>query len=690
MGGCANPKTYLLLAAFSLTIVSSAMSGTIYVDDDAAGANDGSSWTDAFNYLQDALADANSAAKPVEIRVAHGIYTPDSNSAEPNGTGDRAATFQLINGIILKGGFAGFSEADPNARNIDAYETILSGDLHGNDRDVNDPNDIRDDPFRAENSYHVVTASDTDKTAVLDGFTIASGNANGRYNTHERLGGGMYTDSGGATVLSCKFRSNSAKRSGGGIHNSSSVLRLINCTFQANIAKRGGGMQNQTGDLTFINCTFRDNIATFGAGGMGIEDSNATLTDCAFSGNKAGYMVGGLHSINSNATLTNCILTGNVSFPSQMGMGGGIGGGLGISDGNVIVTECIFNGNSAVAGGGMFGYGSLTLNNCIFSGNSALSWGGGMDNWSRNVPAKINNCIFSGNSAGYMGGGIRNSEYYCSATLTNCTLIGNSAVYGGGGIYNEYKSSATLTNCILWGNTAARGPQVEMRKKESVTEVYYSCIEGGEDEIYDPYDGLIWGPGNIDADPCFIDTGYWDPNGTPDDANDDVWVDGDYHLLSGSPCIDTGDPNYIAGPNETDLDGRPRIIGGRIDMGAYEDSPTISAEIRIVPRTINLQSKGKWINAFLWLPKDYNVTDIDSSSVLLEDEIEPQWVWFDEEEQVAMVRFSREEVQDILTLGEVGLTITGQFTEGTVFEAKDVIIVINNGSRKSAKQEKTK
>jgi hypothetical protein len=125
-------------------------------------------------------------------------------------------------------------------------------------------------------------------------------------------------------------------------------------------------------------------------------------------------------------------------------------------------------------------------------------------------------------------------------------------------------------------------------------------------------------------------------------------------------------------------------------MGAYEYGTTISAEAQIVPRTINLQSKGKWINAFLWLPEDYNVIDIDTHSVLLEGEIETQWVSFDEEEQVGMVMFRREEVQDILTIGEVGLTITGQLTDGTIFEAKDVIIVINKGSRKSAKQEKTK
>jgi hypothetical protein len=80
------------------------------------------------------------------------------------------------------------------------------------------------------------------------------------------------------------------------------------------------------------------------------------------------------------------------------------------------------------------------------------------------------------------------------------------------------------------------------------------------------------GPGNIDIDPCFVNPGYWDPNGTPTNANDDFCANGDYHLLMDSPCINAGDPNYIAEPNETDLDGLSRIVGDRIDMGAYEFS----------------------------------------------------------------------------------------------------------------------
>jgi hypothetical protein len=92
----------------------------IYVDDAAAGNNEGTSWENAYVYLQDALADAETSEKPVEIRVAQGIYKPDQGANQT--PGDREATFQLINGVTLKGGYAGIGANDPNDR--DRQKTI--------------------------------------------------------------------------------------------------------------------------------------------------------------------------------------------------------------------------------------------------------------------------------------------------------------------------------------------------------------------------------------------------------------------------------------------------------------------------------------------------------------------------------------------------------------------------------------
>ena len=159
-----NIKSWLAISVFLLLMVSTATAEIIFVDADATGANDGSSWADAYNYLQDALADAN---LDDEIHVAQGIYKPDQGVNQT--PGDRTETFQLKNGVSIKGGYAGFGESDPNARDIELYETILSGDLYGDDG----PDFANND----ENSYHVVTSIRTDETAVLDGFTITAGNA---------------------------------------------------------------------------------------------------------------------------------------------------------------------------------------------------------------------------------------------------------------------------------------------------------------------------------------------------------------------------------------------------------------------------------------------------------------------------------------------------------------------------------
>jgi len=208
----------------------------VYVDVDAIGANNGMSWFDAYWYLQDVLAAAVSGD---EIRVAKGTYKPDRSSHSPDGSGDRAATFQLKNGVIIIGGYAGFGESDPNVRDVGLYATILSGDLSGND--VGGP----DDPSRAENSYHVVTGSGTDETAVLDGFTIASGNANGPHPYQQ--GGGMYNHASQPTLNNCIFSYNLAAN-GGGMWNGESCPKLTNCSLTSNSVKgewaSGAGMEN--------------------------------------------------------------------------------------------------------------------------------------------------------------------------------------------------------------------------------------------------------------------------------------------------------------------------------------------------------------------------------------------------------------------------------------------------------------
>jgi len=313
-------KSILLLIILFSCICGSAEAKTIYVDASASSCGDGLSWVTAYKYLQDALEDAN-ASPDCNIYVAEGTYNPDQNCANPGGTGDRMATFQLINDVAIYGGFPTGGCAW-NDRNWDMNETILSGDLLGNDVVVADPCELLNDPCRAENSYHVVTGSNTDETAILDGFTITAGNANDP--NYSVAGGGMYNDSGSPTVKNCTFKRNSAHggydghsyQGGGGMYNYYHNIyergpTITDCKFIENWSECGGGMcNNYYSEPTLTNCVFTGNSAEDG-GGMSNHYRDPTLTNCTFTDNSAVDNGGGIYNGSSEPTLTNCILWDN-------------------------------------------------------------------------------------------------------------------------------------------------------------------------------------------------------------------------------------------------------------------------------------------------------------------------------------------------------------------------------------------
>jgi len=326
----------------------------IYVDADAVGANDGSSWADAYRYLQDALAVARSRD---EIRVAQGIYKPDQGKDQA--AGDRQRTFRLGHATV-KGGYAGFGGFEPNERDLARYETILSGDLNGND----EPNFVSTD----DNSFRVVTALDD---AVLDGFTITGGNSDGS-------GAGMTCVTANATISNCIFRSNAAVH-GGAMY------------ISGRKPKRAAGKFIGLSPV-LSNCRFINNSAIYG-GAILINDSSPNLTDCIFAGNST------------------------IALTSSSGIGGAVRNVF--SDPNLI--NCVFKGNSAVRGGAIFNQQSDPIfEGCTFVGNTVRGTrraGIGSAIYNTCSNPKLIGCIFSDNS-GDEAGPIHNHE--SSPTLTNC------------------------------------------------------------------------------------------------------------------------------------------------------------------------------------------------------------------------------------------------------------------------------
>ena len=448
--------------------VSTASAQTLYVDNDATGPHDGASWCNAFTELYEALDAASSGAV---VRVANGTYFPDTTGlANP-----QDATFQLVNGVTIEGGYAGCGAPDPNARDIPTHVTRLSGDLFGDD-DPNGPASPRTsncctvssgpgcDDFACEfrvcqtrpecctgvwdyrcrgiakniccttcgtnltlcdNVFHVVTASGTNAATVLDGLTILGGNAVGG-DPADQNGGGIYNEAGSPTIQDCTISWNTAGQNGGGFYNAAgSEPTVIRTVFENNTARGWpgvGGVQT-------------------GGGGMASFDSNPRVVDSTFRANEAviwddGICAGGgMLNYRSGAIVQNC------TFENNYGEVAG-GGAANVRLGDMTFSGCTFIGNSAgswIGAGGLFASGlsqlgdnTLLITGCVFRENSSGWLAGGALVDGRDALEIITDCAFIQNSANASGGGLLGGDL-----ISNCTFVQNSSASNGGGLSTQ-------------------------------------------------------------------------------------------------------------------------------------------------------------------------------------------------------------------------------------------------------------
>ncbi|MFQ5809036.1 MAG: right-handed parallel beta-helix repeat-containing protein, partial [Armatimonadota bacterium] len=367
------------IAAVSLLAAVSAPGwAVVHVDiGNGAGPWDGESWATAYRTVQEGLNAAHDAGGG-EVWVAEGTYKPTS-------TTDRRVSLELKPGVAIYGGFGG-AETARDQRDWATHVTVLSGD-------IGTPGDLSD------NSYHVVTGADD---AVIDGFTITGGNADGK--AYHGKGGGMVN-------YDASFRMTRlprAPRTGGGpgvVAGSGFSPTVANCIFTGNSAREGGAVYNyDDASGTLRDCTFTANWADKGGAIVNRMASNCTVTNCTFSRNRARWRGGAVfNDYGSSATFANCRFIEN----STDGNGG------------AMYTDDTSS---------QIGHTSPVVRDCTFERNTAKLRGGGIANYNKCTPT-IEGCTFTGNRAGTGGGAIAN-DYRVTVAVTDCTFADNSAAEG--------------------------------------------------------------------------------------------------------------------------------------------------------------------------------------------------------------------------------------------------------------------
>jgi hypothetical protein len=124
-------RTALLAGVSGCWLVVGVAGATVlYVDDDAPLGGDGTSWATAFRYLHDAVAAAEDRD---ELRVAGGVYRPDLVEGAPTNPQSPDTIWIEQQGLTISGGYAGLGAINPDGRDIEAYETVITGDVNGDD-----------------------------------------------------------------------------------------------------------------------------------------------------------------------------------------------------------------------------------------------------------------------------------------------------------------------------------------------------------------------------------------------------------------------------------------------------------------------------------------------------------------------------------------------------------------------------
>lgn len=487
--------------------------GVVYVDSDANGVGDGSSWPDAFTSLQDALLAWSPGAS---VWVAEGVYHPDQGQGVS--LGDKEAVFQLPAGMRLIGGFSG-DETSEEQRQLGQFVSLLSGDLSNNDGG--------DFPIgslsRNDNSDRIVEIDNAlQDRVIIDGFTIDGGHA-------PTWGGGVYVGPGGsATIRNTKFQNNVAMQCGGGLASLGTVY-VSHSLFENNYADYGRGSCAGGSGGALYQYTASDYLGH-------LETPRVEWTE--FRNNHTEECGGGLASGEGGLDVSNSIFSSNTS-----GYGGGACLGANFQEGPSRYFNVRFYGNVAndYGGGGFYSsYGNVLFANAVFSGNGvgpdySTSWGG----------------------AAYLERSV--------ATFHSSSFFENYAERGT--LFYMEKGELSVLNSILHTTDSSDSTWVAAWEPDSVI-VTSSLIPALSPSFVVHSDVLHGDPG------YFSPFGVDGLAGSPDDdlslRSDSPLRDIGNDSLLPHDLLDLDNDGDMSEAIPHDVTSRFRVHGGQVDMGAYE------------------------------------------------------------------------------------------------------------------------
>lgn len=426
--------------------------GIAYVDSAATGSNNGSSWTNAFTGLQDALDFARNCSKVKNIWIAKGTYFPDEGVGYTNNARD--SSFHLVDSVALYGGFKG-TETLLSQRDWETNSTILSGNIGA--------------AHMGDNTYTVIQAKNLSDRSILNGFSIKGG-----YNivNDQFSAGGIYCKNASLQIRNCIIMENNS---------------LISGLSSGNYGNIAGGILNDHSSPIIFNCEFRNNYSTFSSSSLSARTA------------------GGVLNYYSSPSITKCLF-----FQNTTKAGGttsyAAGGILNVDNSSPIIDGCAFSGNSASAVSSVAGgianliYSSPTISNNIFFNNSTVgpdadfASGGILCNYISD--AKIINSTFYRNDVSsytspkkFSSGGILflNS---ITDTVINCIFWNNLA--RGGSIHPvdifSQGGYLTVSHCLLETFTRGTNCIVGVDPKLNISPPY--TIDGADGTLFSSDDLL--------------------------------------------------------------------------------------------------------------------------------------------------------------------------------------------------------